>query len=74
MSWFPVFNLLWKVTEKADAKNHATQSLPAGIKEENNFAYIDDGNKYHMLDVYYPQNTSSPLPVIAAMCSLPMAT
>lgn len=64
MSWFSIFNLLWKVTEKADAKNHATQSLPEGIKEENNFAYIDDGNKYHLLDVYYPEENDGKLPVI----------
>lgn len=64
MSWFSVFNLLWKATEKSDAKNHATQSLPEGIKEENNFAYIDDGNRYHLLDVYYPAENDGRLPVI----------
>ncbi len=64
MSWFSVFNVMWKITEKSDAKNHATQSLPEGIKEENGFAYINDNNKYHLLDVYYPEKNDGKLPVI----------
>lgn len=61
---FNIFDKFWGITEKADAKNHATQTLPDGIKEENGFAYIDDNNKYHLLDAYYPENNDGKLPVI----------
>lgn len=26
--------------------------------------YISDGNKYHLLDIYYPENAAEKLPVI----------
>lgn len=61
---FKIFEKFWGITEKSDAKNHATQSLPEGIKEENDFAYIEDGHVHHLLDVYYPEKHDGPLPVI----------
>ena len=65
MSWYSLFNtVIWNNTAKSDAANHAKQSLPDGIKEENNFAYIDDGDKYHLLDAYYPAENNGKLPVI----------
>lgn len=59
-----IMELSWKQTEKADKARLATQSEPAGVKQINNLAYIDDGNKYHLLDVYYPENTEEKIPVI----------
>lgn len=59
-----VFQKFWKTVEKSDAKNHATQSLPEGIKEENDFFYINDGHVHHKLDVYYPAENNGRLPVI----------
>ena len=61
---FDIFDKFWGITEKSDAKNHATQTLPEGIKEENNFAYLPDGDHYHLLDAYYPEDNNGSLPVI----------
>lgn len=61
---YNVFEKFWKITEKNDAKIHAKQTKPTGIEEENNFPYLEDKNPYHLLDVYYPQNTEGKLPVI----------
>lgn len=61
---FNIFSKVWENTEKSDAKVHARQVKPEGITEENNFPYIDDKNPYHLLDVYYPENTEEKLPVI----------
>lgn len=54
----------WKNTEIEDNKRLATQSKPEGITEINDIPYIDDGNKYHLLDLYYPEGTTGKLPVI----------
>lgn len=61
---FKIFDKFWGITAKADEKNHATQTLPEGIKEENGFAYIADNNQYHLLDAYYPEENDGKLPVI----------
>ncbi|MBQ8209278.1 MAG: alpha/beta hydrolase [Clostridia bacterium] len=54
----------WANTEKEDLKRLATQSKPEGICEINDIPYIDDGNKYHLMDLYYPEGTTGKLPVI----------
>ncbi|MBR5496394.1 MAG: alpha/beta hydrolase [Clostridia bacterium] len=59
-----MFTKLWENTEKADNARLATQTAPEGITEINNIAYIDDGNRYHLLDLYYPENATGKLPVI----------
>ncbi len=60
-----VFGLFWNKFVKADDdKRIATLSLPDGIKEINNIAYTDSHSEYHLLDVYYPENTTEKLPVI----------
>lgn len=60
-----VFDMFWNKFVKADDdKRIATLVLPEGIKEINNIPYTDSGSEYHMLDVYYPENTSEKLPVI----------
>lgn len=38
--------------------------MPEGLRIEKNIAYKNDGNKYHLLDVIYPENTEGKLPVI----------
>lgn len=63
----PVIKLMelsWKQTEKTDNARLATQTEPSSITQINNLAYIDDKNKYHLLDVYYPENTEEKIPVI----------
>ena len=54
----------WEKTEIEDNKRLATQSKPEGVTEICDIAYIDDGNKYHLLDLYYPEGTTGKLPVI----------
>jgi len=54
----------WKITEKNDAKTHSTQTEPEGITKICDIPYIDDGDHYHLFDVYYPENHEGSLPVI----------
>lgn len=54
----------WKITENNDNKNHATQTEPEGVVRVCNIPYNNDGNHYHLLDVYYPEETTENLPVI----------
>lgn len=54
----------WKICEKSDNKLHAKQTEPEGVRQICDIAYIDDGDRYHLLDVYYPENTQDKLPVI----------
>ncbi|MBR5409726.1 MAG: alpha/beta hydrolase [Clostridia bacterium] len=59
-----LMQLMWMATSKKDAANHATQTPPEGIREICDLPYIDDGSRYHLLDVYYPENTEGKNPVI----------
>ncbi len=59
-----VMEKFWKIIKKSDDKLHATQTEPEGIKRIYDIPYIDDANRFHLLDVYYPENTSEKLPVI----------
>lgn len=61
---FKIFDKFWGVTEKKDDANHATQHLPEGITEENDFAYLPDGDRLHLLDAYYPADNNGKLPVV----------
>ncbi len=54
----------WEHTGNLDQKRIATLTPTAGITEIRDLAYIDDGNKYHLLDIYYPDGTENNLPVI----------
>lgn len=54
----------WANTKKQDDKRIKTLTLPTGIEQSVDHKYLDDGHKYHQLDVYYPEGTTEPLPVI----------
>lgn len=60
----PLFKMIWSGTEKADNKRLAGQIRPTGVHQICDIAYIDDGERGHLLDVYYPENTEGKLPVI----------
>lgn len=62
--WYRLFSVMWKFTEKSDAKTHAHQVLPAGITTVADIPYCDDGNHYHKFDAYYPTENNGNLPVI----------
>ena len=61
-----IFGAFWQNTKRMDDKRIATLTPPAGLKETNNIAYLDDGHIHHQLDVYYPEGTKETdrLPVI----------
>ncbi len=56
--------LMWAVTKKSDDARIETLKMPTGLKKDCNKAYCADDHAYHQLDVYWPQDASSPLPVI----------
>ncbi|MCR4563858.1 MAG: alpha/beta hydrolase [Clostridiales bacterium] len=55
---------MWNMIKDGDVKRKATQTPTAGIEEKNNIPYIADGDRMHLLDVYYPEGTKEKLPVI----------
>ena len=56
--------LIWKKIGRSDAKRLAGQTPAPGVAGDCDICYIDDGHPMHMLDVYYPEGTDGPLPVI----------
>ena len=60
----PILEKNWENTAKMDAKRIASQTEPEGLEQILDIPYIDDGEKGHLLDVYYPQGTTKKLPVI----------
>lgn len=60
----PILDKNWKNTAKSDAKRIASQTEPKGLEQFLDIPYIDDGQKAHLLDIYYPQGTIEKLPVI----------
>ena len=59
-----IFKLFWANTKRMDDKRIKTLTMPEGIYESNDHQYIDDGNIYHQIDVYYPEGTTGKLPVV----------
>ena len=51
---------------KADRKRDAAIPLPTGVTECRNISYGPEG-KWNLLDVYYPDGTSEPLPTIVSI-------
>ena len=54
----------WGVTARMDQKRLATLHEPENVTRITDLAYLDDGDPMHLLDVYYPDGTTDPLPVI----------
>lgn len=61
---YKVFGKFWDTVKVSDDKLHSKQVLPDGIVEIKDIPYKTTESVYHLLDVYYPGNASSPLPVI----------
>jgi len=61
-----IMQMVWRFCADGDAAKHAAQTPPESLEKITDIAYIDDGNIYHQLDVYYPKGTkkSEKLPVI----------
>ena len=64
--WYKLFDkIVWDTARRSDAKTHARQVKPEGIKEVCNLSYVEDDTWQHKLDVYYPAALESrKLPVI----------
>ena len=60
----PILEKNWENTGKMDAKRIASQTEPEGFVKILDIPYIDDGEKGHLLDIYYPEGTTENLPVI----------
>ncbi len=60
----PILDKNWENTGKMDAKRIASQTEPEGLVKILDIPYIDDGEKGHLLDIYYPEGTAEKLPVI----------
>ena len=56
-------DLFWKNVKKGDDARLAKQTEPEGIERICDIPYIDNGERLHLLDVYYPENAEK-LPVI----------
>lgn len=58
-----IMQMIWRFCYDGDMKKHADQTPPE-VDEFNDIAYMDDGNRYHTLDVYTPKGNTEKLPVI----------
>ncbi|MBR3149083.1 MAG: alpha/beta hydrolase [Eubacterium sp.] len=61
-----MMQMVWRFCSDGDAAKHATQTPPDKVEKVKDIPYIDDGNIYHKLDVYYPEGTpaDAKLPVV----------
>ena len=61
-----IMQMVWRFCSDGDAKKHADQTPPENVEKIKDVAYVDDGNIYHQLDVYYPEGTpkDAKLPVV----------
>lgn len=60
-----LMEMIWYFCADGDAKKHEKQTPPE-VEMIKDIPYTDDGNIYHMLDVFYPKGTADTdkLPVI----------
>ncbi|MGN1442660.1 MAG: alpha/beta hydrolase, partial [Acutalibacteraceae bacterium] len=59
-----ILKLNWKAVGKSDQKRIDSQTPTAGIRQILDIPYINDSEKGHLLDIYYPEGTVEKLPVI----------
>lgn len=61
-----IMEMVWRFCDSGDKKKHEKQTPPENVTQISDIPYIDDGNHYHLLDVFYPSNMKEgeKLPVI----------
>lgn len=59
-----ILQKFWEECGKTDQARLAGQTPTGGLVQINDIPYIDDGMCEHLLDIYYPEGTTEPLPVI----------
>lgn len=60
----PLIDLFWKIISVINNKRIAAQIPDSGVVSMVDLPYTISGISEHMLDIYYPENTTKPLPVI----------
>ena len=60
-----IMQMVWRFIADGDSKRVERQTPPDDVKTVCDIPYLDDGNIYHVLDVYYPEAAEGgALPVI----------
>lgn len=61
-----IMQVVWKSCDASDTALHAEQTPPEGIISCKDIEYLEDGNPYHRLDVFYPEGEipAEGLPVV----------
>lgn len=59
--------IMAKFIQKEIDKWYGKRPLPSGVDSAKDIAYIDDGHKYHFLDIYRPEGSDEVLPVIVSI-------
>ena len=62
-SSFPLFALFIATALAAPAQT-PQRPLPAGVKAHRDLAYVEAGHERQRLDLYLPEKTGAPVPVI----------
>lgn len=52
------------INNNMEIKRNKVRKEIKGLTKHFDIPYIDDGNKYHLLDIFYPENTEKALPII----------
>ncbi len=55
---------MWAKIGELDNARLAEQHFPEGVRQVVDIPYADDGDRFHLLDVYYPSEKTDVLPVI----------
>lgn len=63
-AFMPILKVFWDNVARTDARRMKKEKYPGGIKEFADIPYIDDGDMYHLLDIYMPENAGVSLPVM----------
>lgn len=58
-----IYKAFRSLTNNSDTKRLAKQQVPMGVTKQE-YAYIEDGNEYHLLNVYRGENNPDKSPVI----------
>ena len=61
-----IMQIVWKSCDASDTALHAEQTPPENIISHKDIEYLEDGNPYHRLDVFYPEGEipAEGLPVV----------
>ncbi len=57
-------SIVWDMVTVFDRNRVNSQTMEPGVTRLEDIPYIDDGTNEHMLDIFYPEKTEAPLPVI----------